>query len=127
VIEPIGGMPPGTLGFRVSGTVDRDAYAGVMLPALHDAIERHGTLRTLHQFGPDLHEFDPRALWEDVKHVNTLGMEHLNLVERTAVSSDEAWVRKAAGRFGWLAPGSFKLFALHELEAAKAWLAGPGR
>jgi hypothetical protein len=126
VIEPIDDMPPGTLGFRVSGTIDRADYAGVVLPAVHGALDTHGTLRTLHQLGPGLQQFDPRAVWEDVKQVNTLDMEHLNRIERTAVSTDDDWIRKAAGRFGWLAPGAFKLFGLHELEAAKAWL-GDGR
>jgi hypothetical protein len=122
VIEPIRDMPPGTLGFRATGKIEPHDYENVVLPAVHGALATHGSLRTLHQLGPGLDEFDPRAVWEDVKPVNTLEMEHLNRVERTAVCTDESWLRKTAGRFGWLAPGDFKLFGLDELEAAKAWL-----
>jgi hypothetical protein len=126
VIEPIREMPPGTLGFRVVGTIEIADYERIVLPAVHRALETHGSLRTLHQLGPGLEEFDPRAVWENLKRVNTLEMEHLNRLERTAVSTDDSWIRQAAGRFGWLAPGDLKLFRLHELEAAKAWL-GDGR
>ena len=123
MIETIGDMPPGTLGFRATGIITRADYVEVVLPSLHDALDEHGVLRTLHQLGPGLDEFDPRALWGQVKEANTLGMEHLGRLERTAVSTDEAWVRKSLSRFAWLVPGDFKVFGLGELEAARGWLA----
>jgi hypothetical protein len=47
VIERMEGMPDGTLGFRVSGEVERSDYTDVMVPELHKAIEQGRGLRTL--------------------------------------------------------------------------------
>ena len=38
MIELMEGMPEGTLGFRVSGDVDRSDYTDVMVPELRRAI-----------------------------------------------------------------------------------------
>ena len=120
------GMPPGTLGFRASGTIGRADYAEVVLPAVHEALEQHGRLRSLHQLGPDLEEFDLRALWAEVRDVNTLGMEHLGRLERTALATDEEAIRGSVARFAWMLPGEFRMFAVAEIGDAKAWL-GDGR
>ena len=116
-------MPPATVGFRASGTIGRADYAGVVLPAVHETLEVHGRLRTLCQLDPDLAEFEVRALWADMRDVNTLGMEHLGRLERTAISTDQAWARRAVGRFAWMLPGEFRIFPAAELGDAKAWLA----
>jgi hypothetical protein len=33
------------------------------------------------------------------------------------------WIRNAIGGFGWLYPGELRVFALDQLEVAKAWIA----
>jgi hypothetical protein len=48
MIEPMDGMPDGTLGFRVAGEVDRSDYTDVMVPELRKAVEQGGGLRTLY-------------------------------------------------------------------------------
>ena len=43
--------------------------------------------------------------------------------ERVAVVSDEEWMRPALRALSFLLPGKAKGFAVHDLVAARAWLA----
>jgi hypothetical protein len=62
VIERIADMPPGTVGFRVAGEVEREDYDQVLVPELHKALEAGGGLRTLYLI-EDLDEMESGALW----------------------------------------------------------------
>jgi hypothetical protein len=115
-------MPGGTLGFRATGAITRADYTLVVLPAIEDALSAGGALRMLYQLERELETFDPRSLWTEIKDVNTLDMQDLGRFERTAVATDEEWIRKAAGRFGWMLPGDFRLFGLGQAQDARAWL-----
>jgi hypothetical protein len=44
VIEPLDGMPPGTIGFRATGAVTREEYRERLLPAMRAAAEAFGWL-----------------------------------------------------------------------------------
>ena len=123
VIELLGDMPDGTLGFRATGAITSADYAGVVLPAIEAALAGGGTLRSLYQIEREIEVFDPRVLWGQIKGVNTIDMQDLGRFERTAVATDETWIRTAAGRFGWMLPGDFRLFGLGEAQDARAWLA----
>jgi hypothetical protein len=46
-------MPPGTLGFRVSGRLTRDDYVDVLVPPLREAVEAGQRLRVLYAIGPE--------------------------------------------------------------------------
>ena len=48
---------------------------------------------------------------------------HATSFERVAVVSDEDWMRPAVRMLSVLLPGKAKAFPVHELEAAKTWLA----
>ena len=48
VIEPLDDMPEGTLGFRATGEIEREEYDQVLTPALRQAIDAGGGLRTLY-------------------------------------------------------------------------------
>ena len=66
MIERLADMPPGTIGFRVSGEIEREDYDQVLVPELRRALEAGGGLRTLYVID-DLDEIEPRALWADAK------------------------------------------------------------
>jgi hypothetical protein len=117
------GMPDGTLGFRVSGDVERSDYTDVMMPELHKAVERGGGLRTLYLIDR-LEEMEPGALWEDMKAGFDLTIRHHSAFERTAIATDQEWLVRAARLLAWMAPGEFKVYPTAELEQAKAWIAG---
>ena len=73
-------MPPGTLGFRLTGEVEREDYDEVLVPELRAVLEAGGGLRTLYLI-EDLDEIEGGALWADTKLGFDLG------VRRTATGS----------------------------------------
>ncbi len=120
--EVIPDMPPGTLGFRVSGRLTRDDYAEVLVAPLREAVEAGRRLRVLYAIGPELH-MQPGAVWEDLKVEAELGIRHRDAWERIAVVTDLNWLWRAFELFSWMVPGEMRLFRESELEQAQAWLA----
>jgi hypothetical protein len=51
MIEPLQGMPDGTIGFRASGRVTREEYREMLLPAMRAAAEA-GDVRMVFAVGP---------------------------------------------------------------------------
>jgi hypothetical protein len=123
VVERIADMPPGTVGFRVSGEVERDDYRDVLVPELHEALQAGGGLRTLYLI-QDLDEIEPGALWADSKLGFDLGVRHHSAWVRSAIVTDIDWMARATRLFAWMIPGEARVFEPSELEAAKAWVAG---
>lgn len=122
MIERLDDMPPGTLGFRASGRIEREDYVDVLVPELHGAIEA-GRLRTLYLI-EGLEEMEPSALWADAKLGYDLGVTHRDAWERSAIVSDVDWIVRATRLFLWMVPGEARVFPTAELEAAKRWVAG---
>jgi SpoIIAA-like len=123
MIEPLEGMPAGTIGFRATGHVTRDEYRDVLLPAMREAAEA-GEVRMVFAAGPGFEEFEAGALLEDTKAGITLGIGHPRAWRRTAVVTDVEWIAKATHMFAWMAPGELNVYPLDQLEDAKAWVAG---
>jgi hypothetical protein len=122
MVELIDDMPPGTLGFRVSGRLTRQGYAEVLIPPLRQAVEAGERLRVLYAIGPELH-MEPAAVWEDIKVDLELGIRHRDAWERIAVLTDLEWLWRSFQLFSWMVPGEMRLFRESELEQAKSWLA----
>jgi hypothetical protein len=122
MVELIDDMPPGTLGFRVSGRLTRQDYAEVLIPPLRQAVEAGERLRVLYAIGPELH-MEPAAVWEDIKLDLELGIRHRDAWERIAVLTDLEWLWRSFQLFSWMVPGEMRLFRESELEQAKSWLA----
>jgi hypothetical protein len=122
VIELLTDMPPGTIGFRVSGDVEREDYDNVLTPELNRALEA-GPLRTLYVI-ETLEEMEPAALWADAKLGFDLGIRHRGEWIRSAIVTDIGWLAQAAQLFAGMIPGEARVFPLAELEQAKAWVAG---
>ncbi len=123
MIELLGGMPEGTIGFRASGHVTRDEYRELLLPAMRAAAEA-GEVRMVFAIGPGFEGFEPGALIEDTKAGITLGIGHPHAWKRTALVTDVDWITKAVHMFAWLTPGEIMVRDLDGLEEAKAWVAG---
>ena len=51
------------------------------------------------------------------------GTRHFRDFERIAFLAEDGPYRRAAGAMDGLMPASLKVFPVHEIEAAKAWLA----
>ena len=115
-------MPPGTLGFRVSGRLAREDYADALVPPLRKAVDAGERLRVLYAIGPQLN-MEPGAVLEDLKLEVDLGIRHREAWERIAVVTDIDWLWRAFGLFSWMVPGEMRMFHESELEQAKSWLA----
>jgi hypothetical protein len=86
MVEVIPDMPPGTLGFRVSGRLTREDYVSVLVPPLRDAIRAGERLRALYAIGPELH-MEPAAVWEDLKAEFEMGIKHRDAWARSSPTS----------------------------------------
>jgi hypothetical protein len=122
VIERLADMPPGTIGFRVTGEIERDDYDEVLTPALQAAMEA-GPLRTLYVI-ETLDEIEPSALWADARLGFDAGVRHRDAWVRSAIVTDLDWLARATKLFAWLIPGEVRVMPLSELEQAKTWVAG---
>ena len=123
MIERLNDMPAGTVGFRVTGEIEREDYDKVLAPALHKAVEAGDKLRTLYLI-EDLDEIEPGALWADAKLGFDTGVRHHSAWERSAIVTDIVWMARASKLFAWMIPGEAKVFPRAQLEEAKRWVAG---
>jgi hypothetical protein len=123
MIERLTDMPPGTVGFRVNGEVEREDYDDVLVPELHRALEAEAGLRTLYVI-EDLDEIEPGALWADLKLGFDLGVRHHKAWVRSVIVTDIDWMARATKLFAWMIPGEVRVFPRSELGRAKAWVGG---
>ncbi len=119
MVERMSDMPPGTIGFRVNGDVEREDYTDILRPALQEALDAHQQLRTLCLI-EDLDDIEPGALWEDSRLGFDLGVRHRKEWERSAIVTDIHWMARATKLFARMIP----VYPLAELEDAKRWVAG---
>jgi SpoIIAA-like len=122
VIERLTDMPPGTIGFRAAGEIEREDYDEVLVPELRRALEAGGGLRTLYLI-EDLDEIEPGALWADTRLGFDLGVRHHEAWIRSAIVTDIHWMARATKLFAWMIPGEARVFPRDELEQAKTWVA----
>jgi len=122
MIEPLEGMPDGTIGYRATGRVTREEYRDVLLPGMKAAAEA-GDVRMVFAVGPGFERFELGALALDTKTGITLGVGHPKAWRRIALVTDVDWLADVMHLFGWLTPGEVKLYGLDGLEDAKTWVA----
>jgi hypothetical protein len=112
-------MPAGVLGLEAVDDVEKEDYEDVIVPAVNEAIERHGKVRLVYVLGHEFDEYEGEAVWEDLK----LGARNPTAFERIVVVTDARWVGPASKVFSVLWPGQARAFPLEELESAKQWAA----
>jgi hypothetical protein len=118
VLNEMHDVPPGVLGFEVSGKLETADYRDALLPALEKAAAE-GDVRVVIVI-PKFEGFSAGALWQDVK----MGIEHWRAWKRIALVTDVEWMIHGTNWFGWMTPGEVKHFPLAERAAAIAWAAG---
>jgi SpoIIAA-like len=112
-------MPVGTLGFEAVGEVEDDDWEDVVEPVLRREIAAGAKVRLLYLIGADARDVDTDAMTADTG----FRARHATAFERVAVVSDEAWMKPAVRALSFLMPGRARAFAVHDLPAAKTWLA----
>jgi hypothetical protein len=118
MLNDIPDLPPGVIGFEVSGKLAAEDYRDTLLPALQQAAA-DGEVRVLIVM-PAFEGFSAGALWQDMK----MGVEHWRAWKRIALVTDIEWMARGTEWFGWMSPGEVKQFPLAERDAAIAWVAG---
>jgi SpoIIAA-like len=121
MIEALGNLPAGVLGFKGSGKITRDEYREMMEP-IYRALERGGPVNLLFIVDDAFSGLDAGALWEDMKAGGSVGLKHRSGWRRMAVVTDKDWIRHGAAAAGWLAPGELRIFDPGERDRASAWL-----
>ena len=111
-------LPPGVIGFEVSGKLEAEDYRDKLQPALQQAAA-DGEVRILIVI-PTFEGFSAGALWQDLR----MGVEHWRAWKRIALVTDIEWMTRGSEWFGWMTPGELKHFPLAERTAAIAWAAG---
>lgn len=118
MIEVLPDLPPRVLGFEAVGEVHAADYEDVLQPALDEAADS-GEIRLVYVLGDRFEGYSAGASVQDSK----LAFSHHKAWKRTAIVSDLDWVRHLTSVFGWMVPGSFRLFGLAERSDAIAWVA----
>jgi hypothetical protein len=112
-------MPADTIGFEAVGEVEDDDWEHMVEPVLRREIADGHKVRLLYLLGPEARDVEGDAMKADTG----FRARHATSFDRVAVVSDEDWMRPALGALSFLVPGKAKGFPVHELSAAKAWLA----
>ena len=112
-------MPAGTIGFEAIGEVEDDDWEQAVEPVLRDEIAKGRKVRLLYLLGSEAREVEGDAMTAD----SGFRARHATSFDRVVVVSDEDWVRPALRALSVLLPGKAKGFRVHEIAAAKAWLA----
>lgn len=120
MIELIEGLPEGVVGLEAVGEVTAEDYERVATPAIEAARDGRETVRLLYVLGDRFERYTAGAMWDDTK----MGLSHPFSWERIAVVTDDGPMRAMVHGFGWLIPGHVQLFAVAELDDAKAWVTG---
>jgi hypothetical protein len=119
MLRRLGDMPAGTIGFEAVGEVEDDDWEDAVEPVLRSEIAAGEKVRLLYLLGPESRGVERDALGADTG----FRARHVTSFERVAVVSDEDWMRPALAALSVLLPGRAKAFRVHELSAAKTWLA----
>jgi hypothetical protein len=119
MLRRITDVPLGTIGFEAVGEVDDDDWEDAVEPVLRQEIAGGHKVRLLYVLGPEARNVDPNAMAADTG----FRARYATSFERVAVVSDEDWMRPALRALSFLLPGKAQGFRVHDLAAAKAWLA----
>lgn len=120
MFRPIFDLPKGVIGYSAVGMVTADDYGKVLIPEMEAKIAEGGKLRFLYVLGPEFEGFEIGAMVDDA----TFGFRHFFDFEKIAFVSDDHAYRKMVEGFGLMMPAEVRAFAVAEIDAAKAWLAG---
>lgn len=105
----------GVIEFTVDGGITRAEYdAGV--EAMEAGIAKHGSISAVAVIR-SFTGMELAAWWKDVRW----GFTHLGKIRRAAIATDSGWIEAATRAGSVVMPAEVKLFALHEVEAARAW------
>src|SRR5215212_1358312 len=119
MLRQMNDMPAGTVGFEALGDVEDDDWEHSVEPLLRHRIAAGEKVRLLYLLGEDARDVEGDAAKEDAG----FRARHAGAFERVAVVADEDWMKPVLKAWSVIMPGKARAFAVHDLPAAKAWLA----
>lgn len=120
--EVMEGLPEDVVGIVAHGKLTRAAYEGDLIPLIEARIAKEGKVKLLYVLGEAFEGFTAGAAWEDTK----VGLLHLADFAKIAVVSDAEWIRMGVKLFAPMLRAPVSVFALDDLDAAKAWICANG-
>src|SRR3954463_1514402 len=115
-------MPGSTIGFEAVGEVEDDDWEEAVEPTLRRRIASGEKGRLLYLVGPEATDVEGDAMKADAG----FRARHAGAFERVAIVADESWIKPAIKAWSLVMPGKARAFAVHDLPAAKTWLAEDG-
>jgi hypothetical protein len=112
-------MPAGTIGFEAVGEVEDDDWEETVEPLLRQRIAAGEKVRLLYLLGLQATDVESDAMKADTG----FRARHPGAFERVAIVADESWIKPAIKAWSIIMPGKARAFAVHDLPAAKTWLA----
>jgi hypothetical protein len=112
-------MPTGTIGFEAVGKVEDDDWEEAVEPLLRRRIAAGEKVRLLYLVGPDATDVEGDA----IKEGSGFRVRHAGAFGRVAIVADESWLAPVTKTWSIVMPGKARAFAVHDLPAAKTWLA----
>ncbi|MBI1173379.1 STAS/SEC14 domain-containing protein [bacterium] len=118
MFRQIEGLPADVLAVEATGEVSHADYRDWLIPRA-EAMMGKGPVRMLYVLGAGFAGFDLRAMADDAR----FGQRHLHDFSRIAFVSDHGALNAIVTVFRPFFHGEVKVFALHDLEKARAWIA----
>jgi SpoIIAA-like len=115
----IEGLPEGAIGFAAFGRITGADRQTVLEPTIESTISSTGKVRLLYVAGPEFVGYDRGGLYDET----VFGTRHFTDFEKIAFVADDGPWGRAARAIDGLMPASVKVFAVNDIEGAKAWLA----
>jgi hypothetical protein len=122
MINRLGDMPEGTIGFEFAGDVTGEEYRQVLEPPLEQAVEA-GEVRLLLRTAEDFDGMKLGARTEDAKANIRLGVAHRKAWKRVAIVTDSDWLSASFRVWSHFVPVEMKIFAAAEAADARTWVA----
>ncbi len=118
MIEQLRTFPDNVVAFVCDGRVTKADYDAVVIPAVKDVLKNQEKVRLYYETAASFVGFEPGAIMEDF----LVGVEHLTRWERVALVTDVEWIERTMHFFGFLMPGTTKVFPTSEAAQARSWI-----
>jgi hypothetical protein len=115
--------PPGVLGFRAEGRLDRGELATVVVPPVRAASSAAIRCTCSSRWRRASRRSTRWRRSPSSRRASTASCAS-GRVRRGAVVTDVGWLTGSVGLMGWMVPGELKTFAPAERAEALAWAAG---
>ena len=118
MIEELKNTPNTMVGFVVRDEVTKEDFDRVVLPAVHELVQRTDKLNYLLVVDTSLKNFTIGAWLKDAM----LGLNNINKWNRTAIVTDSVGIQWFTELFSKVVPGEFRGFNHNELKNAIQWV-----